>query len=115
MGLFSHRRKSEDLAGLHADPWGTALVRVGMLTARRTVVRASAFSPGDGDPENSESPSSARQMVSPFRARKSPPLSGPDPTKTRHIFRFVLVLACQSRPDIDHGKPVLERIIRGDF
>ena len=49
MGLFSRRRKSEDCAGLHADASGIALVRVGMATARRPVLRASAFSPGDGE------------------------------------------------------------------
>ncbi len=49
MGLFSRRRKSEDCTGLHADASGIALVRIGMATARRPVLRASAFSPGDGE------------------------------------------------------------------
>ena len=49
MGLFSRRRESEDRTGLHADATGTALVSVGRAATRRPVLRASAFSPGDGE------------------------------------------------------------------
>ena len=63
MGLFSRRRQSEDCAGLHADAAGTALVRVGVATARRPVLRASAFRPGDGElPDSSVVDELAREI-----------------------------------------------------
>jgi len=49
MGLFLHRRNSENGIGLHADATGTGVARVGMATTRRPVLRASAFQPGDGE------------------------------------------------------------------